>query len=49
VAAAAVAQGEARADAPIAVELPGGILEVRFAGGELRMRGPAALVFRGEI
>jgi diaminopimelate epimerase len=49
VAAAAIARGDADARAPIAVELPGGALRIRLdaATGELRMRGPAQLVFRG--
>ncbi|GAC1560161.1 MAG: diaminopimelate epimerase [Myxococcales bacterium] len=51
VAAAALARGEADARAPIAVELPGGTLHIRLdaATGELRMRGPAQLVFRGAL
>lgn len=51
VAAAAIARGEADAHAPIAVELPGGALRIRLDGatGELRMRGPAELVFRGAL
>jgi diaminopimelate epimerase len=49
VAAAAIARGDADERAPIAVELPGGTLRIRLdaATGELRMRGPAQLVFRG--
>ena len=49
VAAAAVAQGLASGDAAITVELPGGPLVLRFVEGELRMRGPAQLVFAGEL
>lgn len=51
VAAAAIARGEARVDEEIVVELPGGPLVLRQDGrsGELRMRGPAQLVFRGEL
>ena len=51
VAAAAIARGEARADEEIVVELPGGPLVLRqdARSGELRMRGPAQLVFRGEL
>jgi diaminopimelate epimerase len=49
VAAAAVAQGLASPDGPITVELPGGPLVLRLADGALRMRGPAELVFFGEL
>ena len=50
VAAAAVARGEARRDEDIAVELPGGTLSIRVgAQDRVRMRGPAELVFLGEI
>jgi diaminopimelate epimerase len=51
VAAAAIARGDADPRMPIAVELPGGTLHLRLdAGtGELHMRGPAQLVFRGAL
>jgi diaminopimelate epimerase len=50
VAAAAVARGEARRDQPIAIDLPGGALEIRLdEGGRVRMRGPAELVFIGDL
>jgi diaminopimelate epimerase len=50
VAAAAVARGEARRDEEIAVELPGGTLSIRVgAQDRVRMRGPAELVFLGEL
>ena len=49
VAAAAVSQGLASPTTPITVELPGGLLVLRFVDGELRMRGPAQLVFAGEL
>jgi len=49
VAAAAVARGLARGDEPIVVELPGGALTLRMEAGEMKMRGPAELVFRGEL
>ena len=50
VAAAAIARGEARRDQEIAVELPGGTLSIRMdAQDRLRMRGPAELVFLGEL
>ena len=50
VAAAAIARGEARADEEIVIELPGGALSIRqdSVTGELRMTGPAELVFTGE-
>jgi diaminopimelate epimerase len=51
VAAAAIARGDADPRAPIAVELPGGTLHLRLdaATGELHMRGPAQLVYRGAL
>jgi diaminopimelate epimerase len=50
VAAAAVARGEADRDQEIGVELPGGTLSIRIdAQGRARMRGPAELVFFGEL
>jgi diaminopimelate epimerase len=50
VAAAAIARGEAKRDQDIAVELPGGTLEIRIdAQDQVRMRGPAELVFLGEL
>jgi diaminopimelate epimerase len=51
VAAAAVARGEARAGEPIEVQLLGGALSITVAAdlSELRMRGPAQLVYRGEL
>jgi diaminopimelate epimerase len=50
VAAAAVARGDAPRDCDIVVELPGGGLSLRVDGqGRVRMRGPAELVFLGEI
>jgi diaminopimelate epimerase len=51
VAAAAIARGDVDASAEITVELPGGALSIRrdAATGQLRMRGPAQLVFRGEL
>jgi diaminopimelate epimerase len=51
VAAAALQQGEVEAGREIAVELPGGALSIwRDPGtGQIRMRGPAQLVYRGEI
>ena len=50
VAAAAVARGEAGRDRDIDVELPGGTLAIRVdAQGALRMRGPAELVFVGDV
>jgi diaminopimelate epimerase len=49
VAAAAVSLGLASGKQPITVELPGGPLVLRFEGKELRMRGPAELVFWGDL
>ena len=50
VAAAAVARGEAARDQPISVKLPGGELILRVdADDRVRMRGPAELVFLGEL
>jgi len=50
VAMAAVARGEARPDEEIAVELPGGTLTISVDGeNRVRMRGPAELVFLGEL
>jgi diaminopimelate epimerase len=51
VAAAAVSRGEARAGEPIEVELPGGPLRITVAAdfSIVRMRGPAQLVFMGEL
>ncbi|MGZ6142509.1 MAG: diaminopimelate epimerase [Myxococcales bacterium] len=50
VAAAAVARGEATRDSPISVRLPGGELTLTVdAQNRVRMRGPAALVFVGEL
>ncbi len=51
VAAAAIARGEAAAGEDIVIELPGGPLSIRQDSitGELRMTGPAELVFTGEL
>ena len=50
VAAAAVARGEASRSEPITVKLPGGELVLRVgADNRIRMRGPAELVFAGEL
>ena len=50
VAAAAIARGEARGDQPITVDLPGGQLTLRLDDeGAIRMRGPAELVYFGEL
>ena len=50
VAAAAVARGEASRDQDVAIELPGGALTIRVdARDHVRMRGPAELVFLGEL
>lgn len=50
VAAAAVARGEAQRGQDIVVALPGGELAIRVdAGNRVRMRGPAELVFVGEM
>jgi diaminopimelate epimerase len=39
-----------RASSPVRIEMPGGALTIAWAPGEpVRMRGPAAYVFRGEI
>lgn len=47
---AAVRAGKARYDSPIAIDLPGGRLEIRVAPDtlEVSMRGPARRVFSGE-
>ena len=51
VAAAAVERGEVEAGREIAVELPGGPLAIWRdpRTGQMRMRGPAELVYRGEM
>ena len=50
VAAAAVARGDARRDEEIEVRLPGGSLFLRVdAANHVLMRGPARLVFQGEL
>jgi diaminopimelate epimerase len=51
VAAAAITRGEVDPSAELIVELPGGALSIRRdpATGQLRMRGPAQLVFRGDL
>jgi len=50
VAAAAISRGEAPRDEDITVELPGGALTIRVdARDRVRMRGPAELVFLGEL
>jgi diaminopimelate epimerase len=51
VAAAALQRGEVEAMHEISVELPGGALAIRRdeRTGQMRMRGPAQLVYRGEI
>jgi diaminopimelate epimerase len=50
VAAAAVFRGEAKRGEEIRVDLPGGALYLRWdAGGQMRMRGPAELVYRGTL
>jgi diaminopimelate epimerase len=51
VAAAAIARGDVDPSAEVIVELPGGSLSIRRdpATGQLRMRGPAQLVFTGEL
>jgi diaminopimelate epimerase len=50
VAAAAVARGEARRDEEIEVRLPGGSLFLKVdARNHVLMRGPAQLVFQGEL
>jgi diaminopimelate epimerase len=49
-AAAAVAQGLARAEAPIEVRLPGGSLELRVSKDQdVTLTGPARRVFRGRL
>ena len=50
VAAAAISGGHANAHEPIAIELPGGSLHIELdpGTGQLRMRGPAELIYRGE-
>ena len=51
VAAAAIARGDVDPTAEVIVELPGGALSIRrdAATGQLRMRGPAQLVFTGDL
>jgi diaminopimelate epimerase len=50
VAAAAVSRGDAPRGQDITVELPGGVLTIRVdAEDRVRMRGPAELVFLGEL
>jgi diaminopimelate epimerase len=50
VAMAAVGRGEARRDEEIVVELPGGSLTIRIdEQNRARMRGPAELVFTGDV
>ena len=51
VAAAAIARGDVDPTAEVIVELPGGALSIRrdAATGQLRMRGPAQLVFTGQV
>ena len=51
VAAAAIERGEAAAGEELVIELPGGPLSIRQdpGTGELRMTGPAELVFLGEV
>ncbi|HWE25526.1 MAG TPA: diaminopimelate epimerase [Myxococcales bacterium] len=51
VAAAAIARGDVDPTAEVIVELPGGALTIRrdSATDQLRMRGPAQLVFTGEM
>jgi diaminopimelate epimerase len=50
VAAAAVSSGEARRDQDVSVALPGGMLTLRVDREDrVRMRGPAELVFLGEL
>ncbi len=49
-AAAAVARGESFRDQDILVELPGGELVIQVdLENRVRMRGPAQLVFTGEV
>ena len=51
VAAAALQRGEVEAGREIAVELPGGTLAIwrDVVTGQMRMRGPAELVYRGDL
>ena len=51
VAAAAIARGDVDPSAEVIVELPGGALSIRRdpATSQLRMRGPADLVFTGDV
>jgi diaminopimelate epimerase len=51
VAAAALARGEIDPAAPVIVELPGGALQIRIdqRTRQLRMRGPAQLVYTGDL
>jgi diaminopimelate epimerase len=51
VAAAAIARGDVDPASEVIVELPGGPLSIRRdpSTGELRMRGPAQLVFTGDF
>ena len=50
VAAAAVARGEVRRGDDVTIELPGGTLTIRIdADNRVRMRGPAQLVFTGDL
>src|SRR5207302_8941705 len=51
VAAAAIARGDLDSSAEVIVELPGGALSIRRdpTTGQLRMRGPAELVFTGAL
>jgi diaminopimelate epimerase len=51
VAAAAMGRGDVDPGRELTVELPGGALSIRCdpATGQLRMRGPAQLVFRGDL
>jgi diaminopimelate epimerase len=45
-----VARGESSRDAEILVELPGGELGIRIdLDNRVQMRGPAQLVFTGEL
>ena len=49
-AAAVAAISRGLATSPVSVRLPGGVLDIAWArGGTIRMRGPAAFVFSGEI
>jgi diaminopimelate epimerase len=51
VAAAALQRGEVETGKEIAVELPGGTLSIWRdpSGGQMRMRGPAQLVYQGDL